>query len=412
MGKLFVFLFFLTIGLVNCYETISKNREGRVFSLFNIVKFDNAPCSSSESLTTSSTGSSNYNGTCFSSSECSDKGGKSKGSCAAGFGVCCLFLLNTDTATTISYNNSYIQNPGFPTALSEAKSITYTVNKCSDDICFLRLDFEQFDISGPINSCEADSQGCAAWVDTGIADGGGCTVDKMAVKGSTDGFVPDICGLNNGQHIYVPMGEVGSTTSATVEFTTTGTASVSRNWNILVSQIPCSKSYTPPSGCLQYFTGTSGKIKTFNFDGGDTTTHLANQNYQACIRQAVGMCCNQYTVCDGTSETLPFSIYPNSDSKTAMSPTLCIQDYITIEGGTSVCSTGPNTGTTRSKFCGTLFSLDLTSKTTDMPVCDCTPSFAVGVVTDALTDNKNKVNDAALGIRSRGVCLNFMQMPC
>ena len=46
-----------------------------------------------------------------------------------------------------------------------------------------RLDFEQFDISGPINSCEADSQGCAAWVNTGIADGGGCTVDKMAVKG-------------------------------------------------------------------------------------------------------------------------------------------------------------------------------------------------------------------------------------
>ena len=29
--------------------------------------------------------SSTYNGTCFSSSECSDKGGKSKGSCAAGW---------------------------------------------------------------------------------------------------------------------------------------------------------------------------------------------------------------------------------------------------------------------------------------------------------------------------------------
>jgi len=412
MGKLFVFLFFLTIGLVNCYETISKNREGRVFSLFNIVKFDNAPCSSSESLATSSTGSSTYNGTCFSSSECSDKGGKSKGSCAAGFGVCCLFLLNTETGTTVSYNNTYLQNPGFPTALSEAKSITYTINKCSDDVCFLRLDFEQFDISGPINSCESSgASDCSDWADTGIADGGGCTVDKMAVTGSTAGFVPEICGINHGQHIYVPMGEVGSTTSATVEFTTTGSSSTSRTWDILVSQIPCSKTYTPPSGCLQYFTGTSGKIKTFNFDGGDTTTHLANQNYQACIRQAVGMCCNQYTVCDGSSETLPFTIYPDSANKKAMKATACTQDYITIEGGTSVCSRGPNSGTTRSKFCGTLFSLDVAKENTDMPVCDCSPSFAVGVVTDALTDNADEVSKAT-GIRSRGVCLNFMQIPC
>ena len=47
-----------------------------------------------------------------------------------------------------------------------------------------RLDFEQFDISGPINSCESSgASDCSDWADTGIADGGGCTVDKMAVTG-------------------------------------------------------------------------------------------------------------------------------------------------------------------------------------------------------------------------------------
>ena len=109
---------------------------------------------------------------------------------------------------------------------------------------------------------------------------------------------------------------------------------------------------------------------------------------------------------------------------------------IYILGGTSVCSRGPNSGTTRSKFCGGLFSLDVAKKNTDMPVCgklirvkylsinqffnctihsfkyflllsclsDCSPSFAVGVVTDALTDNADKVSDAT-GIRSRGTLL-------
>ena len=33
---------------------------------------------------------------------------------------------------------------------------------------------------------------------------------------------------------------------------------------------------------------------------------------------------------------------------------------------------------------------------------DCSPSFAVGVVTDGLTDNSNKADDAANADRSRG----------
>ena len=51
--------------------------------------------------------------------------------CHFRFGVCCLFTLST-SGSTISQNCSYIQNPGFPTALAGGSAVSYTVNKCND----------------------------------------------------------------------------------------------------------------------------------------------------------------------------------------------------------------------------------------------------------------------------------------
>ena len=50
-----------------------------VFSLFSIVQFPNQEC----------TGLVTDFGTCYTSGECSAKGGTASGNCAAGFGVCC-----------------------------------------------------------------------------------------------------------------------------------------------------------------------------------------------------------------------------------------------------------------------------------------------------------------------------------
>ena len=47
--------------------------------------------------------------------------------------------------------------------------------------------------------------------------------------------------------------------------------------NVLQHSIHCSA----PEGCLQWFTGSSGTIESWNFNGG---IHLANQNYFSCIR--------------------------------------------------------------------------------------------------------------------------------
>merc|ERR1719201_135843 len=78
--KIFFILYFVD-------QSIAKNqteqRNGKVYSLFSVVQFPNQVCS-----TTSGTYS---NGTCITSSECTSRGGTTQGSCAAGFGVCCIF---------------------------------------------------------------------------------------------------------------------------------------------------------------------------------------------------------------------------------------------------------------------------------------------------------------------------------
>ena len=55
-------------------------------------------------------------------------------------------------------------------------------------------------------------------------------------------------------------------------------------WDILIRQIPCTAEYRPPDSCLQYFTGTSGTIYSYNYAG---SQHLANHKYSNCIRSVV-----------------------------------------------------------------------------------------------------------------------------
>ena len=51
-----------------------------VFSIFQIVKFNNDHCNAIDGTI----------GTCYTASECTAKGGEERGNCASGFGVCCV----------------------------------------------------------------------------------------------------------------------------------------------------------------------------------------------------------------------------------------------------------------------------------------------------------------------------------
>merc|ERR1712168_351547 len=128
----------ITSSKMKLNSTTANQREGKVFSLFSIVQFPNAACTS-----TSGTYS---NGTCFTTSECSSKGGSAQGNCAAGFGVCCVFSVSS-SLSSVNQNCTYIVNPGYPSNYAPTTtptSVSYTINKCSSDICRIRLDYDLF----------------------------------------------------------------------------------------------------------------------------------------------------------------------------------------------------------------------------------------------------------------------------
>ena len=108
------------------------------------------------------------------------------------FGVCCLFVV-TATSTTIDQNCTYIQNPSFPSVYASQTSLTYEINKCSSDVCAVRLDFEAFQIAGPTLTTEV---------------AGGACVDSFVASGTSMITTPTICGLNAGQHSKYHMHEI------------------------------------------------------------------------------------------------------------------------------------------------------------------------------------------------------------
>ena len=63
-----------------------------------MINFKNEECESGTGL----------NGTCYSESDCTNLGGTGSGSCASGFGVCCLITQTCGGST--DKNNTYFQN--------------------------------------------------------------------------------------------------------------------------------------------------------------------------------------------------------------------------------------------------------------------------------------------------------------
>merc|ERR1719336_2474960 len=80
------------------------NRDEKLFSVFQIVRFNNDACNAVDGTM----------GTCYTASECTAKGGQERGPCASSFGVCCVSVVDPCGNSKIALNNSYIVNRGFP----------------------------------------------------------------------------------------------------------------------------------------------------------------------------------------------------------------------------------------------------------------------------------------------------------
>ena len=81
-------------------------------------------------------------------SECSGLGGLSSGSCALGFGTCCV-LSSTSCGGTVARNLTYIRSPGYPAPYTTPGNCQWTINKSADNICKIRLDFQTMEIADP-----------------------------------------------------------------------------------------------------------------------------------------------------------------------------------------------------------------------------------------------------------------------
>lgn len=71
----------------------------------------------------------------------------------------------------------------------------------------------------------------------------------------------------------------------------------SRMWEMRIVQLDFEQ--RAPTGCLQYFEGNNGTLKSLNFLSNGR--FLANQDYLLCIRQEKGMCGISYSPCSPDS---------------------------------------------------------------------------------------------------------------
>merc|ERR1711971_816728 len=212
------------------------------------------------------------------------------------------------------------------------------------------------------------------------------------------------------------------------------------------------------TGCLQYFTGATGTIASFNFPMGSTTvaatvTHLNNQHYQACFRREVGRCAICYipsvtiatTAANVAATQSSFGISEDGSANagtTALSETdaaKCTTDYVTIPFGFrgdqafATATTVPlfdngadDPADLKNRFCGRIFAADedqtadnvFATAATAISVCSIARPFRFNVDFDDFEDSEGTAgmaddNDLALapgGII--GFSLDYTQLAC
>merc|ERR1712051_347844 len=340
-------------------------KDAKAFSLFSVVTFPNDECTTVMDPT--------MRGLCITAEECTDQGGTASGNCASGFGVCCFTTITE--AGTITNNVTYIQNEGFPTAVLGTGTVTAATRAFAvqggENICQVRFDFE------------------AATVFEGPT-AGDCAGDAITVgqTSTTIGSFEDLCGTLTGQHIYVEND--GANPAATLNIATSDTP-LARTWKILVRTIECDSPAKAPGGCLQYFTGTSGNILSFN--AGTTGALIDNLLYNICLRKVAGMC--SYTVREARSAagaTPDAFLVGNGLADAAVSAAECATGAFLVI---------PNSAVRAPEYCGGVLS-NTNDDTSASPVTGNGAQFQIRVVTTA----------ANTGADGSGFDLVYAQVGC
>jgi len=113
-------------------------------------------------------------------------------------------------------------------------------------------------------------------------------VDSFSASSPGSVGSPEICGVNTGDHMYIDASDTCNSLTFQI-----GSTVFTRQWNIKITQYSMDFINKAPKGCLQYhFVGDGNDdgdldptvIRSFNWNGGNGR-HLANQDYNICIRR-------------------------------------------------------------------------------------------------------------------------------
>merc|ERR1719483_1919696 len=357
----------------------SEGRDSKLLPIFQVVRFPNDIC-----------GGTSRNGTCYTAEECSTKGGTNDGTCASGFGVCCIFAFGCGGSA--SENSTYIVQSS---ATAVTSPCTYTVCKCSTNICRIRYDFTTFVLANAVQGTAviAATAGTTASSQNGAALGD-CMTDQFSITAPGSAGTPVICGANGGYHMIIDASDACHTLNFNIGAVTTTT----RKWDIKVTQYACGDyDVSGWPGCLQYYTATSSNIQNFGYPTSTTTvttavTHLSNQNYEICIRRAAGYCLICYSPSQSTGTTAAIqqsfglSIGGIAKTPSAQLNTDCSTDFLEIPNGNTATiaaiTTPSTTATNINRFCGRYFST-ISDDLNSLTVCSRHSPFRVGVNLDS-----------------------------
>jgi hypothetical protein len=359
-----------------------KSERDSKLSVFQVVKFSNSICAGSS-----------RNGTCYTAAECENIGGTKDGTCADGFGVCCIVILTTSGSSSV--NNTYIYKASGTTYTSGDHK--YTICPCSDNI---------FTIASPNTGFGTRyANGAAATYPIGTSQAiGDCWTDTFFVNSPYGRSTPVICGVNSGQHMYVDTTE---SECVDVHYGVGGGTSATRELDIRVSQFACGDEMGGPPGCLQYYTSSAGKIRSFNFPDltpgakvGYKYVHLSRQHYKACVRKATAKAYICYGMCTSIvgsaiatigspvilQPSFGLSVSPAAGSQSAAG-SACTSDYISIPSAVTKANAAilssntvmiAETTSAATRFCGRYLATTAATYA-DQSVCSLAVPFELAV---------------------------------
>eukprot|EP00096_Caligus_rogercresseyi_P004480 TRINITY_DN1875_c0_g1_i1.p1 TRINITY_DN1875_c0_g1~~TRINITY_DN1875_c0_g1_i1.p1 ORF type:complete len:412 (-),score=19.94 TRINITY_DN1875_c0_g1_i1:127-1362(-) len=398
-------IFLCVMGCMGMKEPSEQGGDGKLLSIFNVVTFPNTFC----------TGSGNRNGTCYTSDECESRGGTGSGSCASGYGVCCIISLSC--GGTSSDNCTYIEQTAFTTSSSLASNpCTYTICPNSNMICRIRLDFTSFMIASPFTTMVSTTPEDTAKTEGGAA--GDCATDTFTFSSPGNQGSPVICGFNTGQHMILDA----SSACNVLNFNIGASSTTSRSWTIKATQFTCGDhdSQGGPPGCLQYYTGSSGNIASYNYPTSATaaptdSSHLSNQCYTICFRQEATKCSICYGSAIAAGDMFGISLSPDAAAQSGVDSD-CTEDYLQIPFGVANAQTITNSATTTTKFCGRFLN-PARGETAEASVCSFSIPFRVTFKTDSdeiCTDTAggNTCEAAKVPGGTIGFFLKFAQIAC